>query len=480
MTISFFSKKMISFCKRFIEQTLTLLKHLNESQSEIYPLILAGAVFVLMLIYTFQRSYNPFVHDSLFYWTLADSFSNDGFSFTNFSDGLRGYLFPFLLFLVKTQANLVNVDAKLWFYGYSALFFTLLSIYIIPWAFSHIFRWKIFLFGRLLIPLFVFFFWRGHFLYPLSDFPAFAALLIAVTLLAKSLRYKNVSYLSIFIGFFLGAALNIRPVYQVSLIIILPFLMINIYKLGLAKGLKWFLFILFGFSLVLVPQLKINQLHFKVNSPLVLARVVGDENLYEKQLFWGLKTQKYEINIGTNYPSIIVVYNDPIIQKLQKTNLLREKTLDRYIKIIRRYPLDMSVSYFRHMFNGVDIFYPTPYVKNVYVDHMFLSVINYTIWFLLVYYFFRMDLTKLDYIKILGVTSFLLPVILAIPTAVEVRFFLPAYLMAYGVIAFDFDFVGSLKSLFRTPWNLLRLLIVYAFWMLICFIMSMATIENLV
>jgi len=419
------------------------------------------------------------VHDSLFYWQFADSFSNDGFSFTNFSDGLRGYLFPFLLFLVKTQANLVNVDAKLMFYGYSSLFFTLLSIYIIPWAFRHIFGWKTFLFGRLLVSIFLFYFWRGHFLYPLSDFPAFTALLIGVALLAKSLRDKNVSYHSVFIGLFVGAALNIRPVYLVSLIVILPFLLIHVYKLGISKGSKCFFLVLFGFSLVLLPQFIVNQTHFKVNSPLVLARVVGDENLYEKQLFWGLKTQKYEANIGDNYHSIIVVYNDPVILKLQKTNLLREKDFDRYFKIIKRFPLDMSLSYFRHMFNGLDIFYSTPYVKNVYADHTFFSVINYTIWFLLAYDFIQMDLTKLNQIKILGITSFLSPVILAIPTAVEVRFFLAAYLLAYGAVAFDFDFVGSFKSLFRTPWNFLRLLIIYAFWMLICFIMSTATIENL-
>jgi hypothetical protein len=212
----------------------------------------------------------------------------------------------------------------------------------------------------------------------------------------------------------------------------------------------------------------------------VLARFTGDENLYEKQLFWGLKTQKYEVNIGDNYHSIIAVYDDPIAIKLQKTNLLREKTFARYFKIVKRFPLDISLSYFRHMFNGLDIFFSTPYVKNIFASHMFFSVVNYTVWFLVAFHFFRMDLSKLDFIKTLGFAIFLAPVILAIPIVVEVRFFLPAYLMAYGVVAFDIDYVEALKSLFNTPWNLLRLLIIYAFWLLFCFTMSAATIENLV
>lgn len=473
-------EKWIPLYKRSFEQPVVFLRRINESQAKIYTLLLAGLIFILMLVYTIQHSHFPFLHDSLYYWQFADSFSNNGFSFTNFSNGLRGYFFPFLLFLIKAQAQLLGMDAKLLFYGYSALFFSVLSFYIIPWAFGAIFRWRTFLFGRLLIAFLIFFFWRGHFLYPLSDFPAFAFILIGVALLTQSLRSQDVSYLSIFIGFFIGAALNIRPVYLVSIFVILPFLLIHVYKLGLSKGAKWLSLILLGFSLILLPQFKINQTHFKVNSPWVLARVVDDENLYEKQLFWGLKTQKYEANMGDNYPSIVVIYNDPIAPKLQKAGLLRNKTFDGYIKIMQRYPLDMAVSLFRHMFNGLDIFFSTPYVRNIFADHTFFSAINYSVWFLVAIYFFQMDMSKLDHVKIVAVTGLLAPVVLAIPTAVEVRFFLPAYLLAYGVVAFDFDFVGSIKSLFRTPWNLLRLLVVSAFWIFLCFTLSNATIENLV
>ena len=473
-------KRLTPLYERSYEQTLGFLKHLNESQSKTYTLLLSGLIFIFMLLYTVQRSHFPFLHDSLYYWQFADSFSNNGFSFTNFSNGLRGYFFPYLLFLIKAQAQFLGINAKLLFYGYSALFFSVLSIYIIPWAFGAIFRWRPFLFGRLLIAFFIFFFWRGHFLYPLSDFPAFAFILSGVALLAQSLRSQDISYLSIFIGLFIGAALNIRPVYLVSTLVILPFLLVHIYKLGIFKGAKWLFLILLGFCLILLPQFLINQTHFKVNSPWVLARVVDDENLYEKQLFWGLKTQKYEANMGDNYPSIVVIYNDPIAPKLQKSGLLREKTYERYIKIIQRYPLDMAVSFFRHMFNGLDIFFSTPYVRNIFADHTFFSMINYSVWFLVAIYFFQMDLSRVDYIKIGAVLSLLSPVILAIPTAVEVRFFLPAYLMAYGVVAFAFDFVGLLKSLFRTPWNIVRLLIVSALWIFLCFTLSNTTIENLV
>ena len=114
-------KRLTPLYERSYEQTLGFLKHLNESQSKTYTLLLSGLIFIFMLLYTVQRSHFPFLHDSLYYWQFADSFSNNGFSFTNFSNGLRGYFFPFLLFLIKAQAQLLGINAKLLFYGYSAL-----------------------------------------------------------------------------------------------------------------------------------------------------------------------------------------------------------------------------------------------------------------------------------------------------------------------------------------------------------------------
>lgn len=106
--------------------------------------ILASAgMFTLMMIYTRQRVSFPFHYDSLYYWELGSSFyANDQFSFVNFSDGLRGYFFPFLLSLIQHQEVLTGVDLKVLFAILSALFFTVFSMHLVPWFFSEGFGWR--------------------------------------------------------------------------------------------------------------------------------------------------------------------------------------------------------------------------------------------------------------------------------------------------------------------------------------------------
>ena len=98
INISSFTRNVILFFRRILKRILFYMDHLNEFQSKKYATLLAGVIFTLMLIYTLRHANTPFVHDSLYYWQFADSFFTDSFSFTNFSDGLRGYFFPFLLY----------------------------------------------------------------------------------------------------------------------------------------------------------------------------------------------------------------------------------------------------------------------------------------------------------------------------------------------------------------------------------------------
>lgn len=461
--------KLVRYVYRFLTE-----------DSYIATLIVAGLTFLLILSYSVPRVEYPFYHDSFYYWQLANAFEGSNFSFVNYSNELRGYLFPFLLFILKKQADLINIDAKLLFHVYSALFFSALTIYIIPWFFSSIFHKKALLWRRLLIALLLFIFWRGHFLYPLSDFPALALLLIGFTLISISTKKEKVPLWTIGIGLFLGAALNIRPVYQISILVIVPLFLIHSYKTGLARAASWVSLVLLGFGIIVLPQFLVNRAHFNANSPWVLARVAEDENLYVKQLFWGLGTQKIETHIGDHEAPVLVAYNDPFKFNLQKTNLLREKTFNRYIEIMRRFPVEMAVSYFRHLFNGLDIFFPTPYVKNVFASHTLLSFFNYLVWFLVILHLLKTDLSQLDSISALGVVGLLAPVVLAIPTAVEVRFFLPASILAYGVVAFGIEYPALVKTSLKNKWEVFRFVVICMFWIILCFTLSKATIENIV
>lgn len=440
-------------------------------------------VFAAVLIYNVQRIHYPFEYDSLIYWQLADSFRADGdFSILNFAVQLRGYLFPLLLYIIKWQADIIGVDARLGFAFYSALFFTIFTMVIVPWSFREILRWNPGVLRKLILAVLVFYFWRGHFIYPLTDFPAFAAFLIGVALLARTLVNRAGLYWAIPIGFFIGVTINFRPAYLVSIPLIVLLATLAWYKKNMKDLAGWFFLFLAGCGLVLLPQHIINRTHFASSSPLVLAKFDGETNLYVDQLFMGLKYQKVFANVGDNYPPGLVSFRDPFYDKLPRDLklLTRERRLQDYLGIARHYPLDLMVSYLRHLFNGIDIFHPTPYVYDVFASHAFFSLVNYLIWFLFLYHVFRSDFTGMGHIKLVCVFILLSPVVLAIPTEVEVRFFLPLFILAYGVVSYRIDYQQLIVSAFRDRYYFLRMLFLGILWVLNCYSMSFGTIEKLV
>lgn len=434
---------------------------------------------ILMTIYTTQRAQLEFHHDSLYYWELGRSFiAGHTFSFTNFSDGLRGYLFPFLLFVVQWQASLLGIDPKLLFSVYSALLFTVISIHLVHRFIEWVFGWKANIAARLTLVLLLFYFWRGHFLYPLTDFPSLAALLAAIIFLVKGAAGGRWQWF-ILAGIFAGAAMNIRPIYQVSVIAILVFIPFLLRGQGMKSITLSAAAFISGCVLILAPQVMINKVRHDTISPLVLAHYVGEDSIYEVQLFWGLKTQKYETNVGDNYPWAGVVYAEPLVLDLPR-EASRERTLSNYLRIVSRNPLEMSMMYFRHAFNGLDIFYPTPYVRNIFAGHSFLSLFNYIIWFVFFRYLLGLRPIEVTSISWMGAAALILPVAAAVPTVIEVRFFLPVYLLAYAVICRVFSVNGILAGLRENPWSLMREFLLCAIWIILCFSLSAATVGQLV
>lgn len=231
-------QKVIYYYNRTLE-TLRCYYNFLMKRQRFSNLFLATSASIIMMIYSLQRVYLPFVYDAGHYWRYADQFlANGTFSLTNYSTNLRGYLFPFLLFLLKILASLLEIDPRILFSLCSALFFAALSVYLLPWAFHLIFDWEISFWGRSLMVFLVFFFWRGHFLYPLSDFLALSALLIAIAISAHLLRQNRVSWYAIWIGCFVGAVINIRPVYQASLFAFLLFGLLFVNKLGIIRTVQ--------------------------------------------------------------------------------------------------------------------------------------------------------------------------------------------------------------------------------------------------
>jgi hypothetical protein len=460
------------------KRILSAFKNLDNKPGAVSWLAFA-VIFVSMLAYLVQRVDQPYYYDASNYWQLGSSFTASGnFSLLNFAFQLRGYFFPLFLFLLKWKASLLGVDAKLLFAIYSAGLFALLTAHIIPCSLRVIFQWRTGLAGRLVFALLLFYFWRGHFLYPLTDFPALAILLLGLTSLVHTVRNQASPFWALLIGLLFGAVINIRPIYQASLLVVLVLALIGWSRSGWKHLIVRGVLSLVGVALVLLPQFWINRVNFNANTPLVLAKYYGDANLYVAQIFQGMKYQKYETNVGGEYPTVEMRYSDPIFEKIPK-DLRTEWSLQNYMTILRRYPLDVMVSYFKHAFNGLDVLYSTPYLQNVFADRTLFSLINYLIWFLCLYYFAQSGFHGTDYVQFLGAAVLLAPVALAIPTVIEVRFFLPLTILAYGTVCYKINYREFLASLRRDPWHLWRFVILCGLWILTCLTLSAGTVQSL-
>lgn len=457
---------------------LSMIKRFLNPQLFVSVLALA-LIFAAMLIYLVQRLDYPYYYDAANYWQLGSSFTSSGeFSLSNFVFQLRGYFFPLFLFLLKWKAAFLGMDAEILFAVYSAMLFALLAGVVIPWFFRETFQWRTGLVGRFVFAFLLFYFWRGHFLYPLTDFPALAFLFLGLALLVRTIRGETSPFCVLLVGLIFGALINIRPIYQVSLLVVFILAFVGWLRHGWKQLiLRGILFIL-GIVLVLLPQFWINRVNFNSNTPFVIAKYYGGSNLYVSQVFLGMKYQKYETNVGDAYPDVEMRYDDPLFQKLPKA-VWTDWTLPNYLNILGTHPLDMLVSYFRHTFNGLDVLYSTPYIVDAFSNRALFSLINYLVWFLCLYYFAQKGLAGANHVQIFGALSLLAPVGLAIPTAMEVRFFLPLYIIAYGTICYKIDYREFLASLMRDKWHLWRFVILGALWILACFTLSAGTMENL-
>jgi hypothetical protein len=192
--------------------------------------------------------------------------------------------------------------------------------------------------------------------------------------------------------------------------------------------------------LVLWPQLYINTYHTGIRSPWVLTTNPGEPNLFLKQLSWGLSMQKYETSIAADYPKAQMVFEDNRGKALFASTGLAEFTdFGQYMHMCMGRPWRATGVFLRHLFNGLDVQYPTPYVRDVFVPTWPLAWLNYTlIWGgLLVLLAHRWQRPVAGWLRPgLVLTALLLPCLAVLPTAIECRFMLPLHLLLSAAVAF--------------------------------------------
>lgn len=392
-------------------------------------------VLALYAAYLPFSGYVPsqFRFDAAEYWELSLKFTQRGhFSLLAFNEPLRGYLGPLLVLPARLLCHFTGwsilAGARILGAGWAALLFGL----AIPALWAQLLSRPLPVLRWLALLGLTFIFWRDYFNFTLSDIPALTLLVLGLVALGRpGWAWAGAA------GLLLAAAINIRPIYVASV----PGALWVLVGAGLPAGrlLRRAASLAVGVALVLLPQWLINRQHFQQNTPLVLAQLVGGRPLYLRQLAWGTRFQRYETSLIPGLPRSLV-YADPAGQRALAAEPGGDfASYGQFSRFALRQPVAVGGRYLRHLFNGLDILFPTPYPTRLHPPgQMALRFLNYGLlglgtW-LVAAALGRSRRSGLGGLlrprsKTAVLLALLLPCGLALPTLIESRFLLPLHLL---------------------------------------------------
>lgn len=432
---------------------------------QLKPIITYLVSFFALWFYCMVNSNMPFYHDSLGYWNYGKLFEKDNlFQLTNYDNALRGYLFPLVNYALSKVAVFFNFNEIGLFRFFSSIFYTFTIIKLIPDFFEFLLKKQISLKMRFIFLMVFFIFWRGYVLYPLTDFFSLAALISAI-LIVNNLNFNSDRWFQLVTtGMLIFTSFNLRPSY---VIIIVPFIIyllyqfLNIHKFKISfKNSFYFIrnMILIGIGICLlsVPQVLINKVNFQINSIFVpMEKFFNGQNLMLSKLKLGMTIQKYETYVGSEYDSSVALLNDTLgLDIINKNGIKEFNSYAEYITLVFQNMFSFSKIYLKHLFNGFDIRYSTPYIVKFHsiIESHIIQFINFTILFLCLY-LIRNHLNKIfsrsNIEKYLAIIILLLPCLVSLPTEPEVRFYIPLVLMtSSSLFLVDFEKLFYKKNIF--------------------------------
>ena len=411
--------------------------------------------FVAYITYLLTSADRTFWNDAGAYWSSVNSYSLNEYALS-----YRGYSFPYLCFLIRRFGAWSHSDPLIVFWTASSIGMATLGAIIVPSLVEATVPackpgfWQIAAFNLL-----VFLFFRGYSSYPLTDMPAVGALLTAIWL-------SKYSVFGLMPGIMLGLAVNFRPVYFIAAFPV-SFLVFRRVRLlwrnesrkgAVAHCLRF----LIGLSVILGPQVYVNKHNFGRIALMPPTEITYAGGLYLYQLQIGIGMQKVEGNVGDKYPDPLVNFMDPTAKVLGASN-----KVDTYVQVLKLYakhPIEFVTIYTRHVFNGLDVKFPTVYLKNPYVKNWCLSLLNYSVIFVFLSVgrnVFRLQVERTKLIAVLAAP--ILVTMAAIPTRIEVRYFIPFHFLMYAVVT-----MGGSAGSCRWKWTMSRAVMFVAFLAVCC------------
>jgi hypothetical protein len=396
---------------------------------------LDAAVVALIAIayacYMWVSEYQNLYYDAENYWQLGHRFYQNGrFSLLAYDDALRGYAYPLVNFACLALRKALDWRAVTVVKLLNAALAGVLFGVVGPRLWQAATRAAVPppVGRRLLWAGLAFVFWGDYFNFSLSDFPALLALGTALWLVQCGRPGAALGA-----GMALALALNVRPIYLASAPAVGILLLLEVPRKYWLRRVALFGV---GAALVLAPQWLINRRHFGVSSPLVLSesKELRINNLYLQKLKWGLLHEKYESSVGHGLPTGQLLFLDAEgTAVLQAEGITEFQSLGQYLGVVVRHPGPVGRAYARHLFAGLDISHPTPYLHR-WEPSALRRGLNYTLWFwagLVV-----LGSRRPGWRPVLVLVALLLPCLAVLPMSMEVRFLLPLHLLLLALVAF--------------------------------------------
>jgi|HubBroStandDraft_2_1064218.scaffolds.fasta_scaffold56089_2 hypothetical protein len=397
--------------------------------------VIAGAAVAAVAL---AQGAKPFYFDSGQYWSLGETFVREGrFSLLNYTSPIRGYALPLLYhglqLLGSELAWSSSVMAKL----LNAVLFVLIGAVLAPrlaqiaWPSQH---WgvtrRVALVGLLLV------YWSGFLNFPLSDFPALAVVLLALVAVARSYAPGWM----LLAGVAGGLAVDVRAA---DVLVIPTLLVLTIWGWWEQRGapehasgarhVLCALLLVGGFLAASAPQSLTAHRYFGTWSFIPGATV----SLASQYLTPGLAYQRSSGYVGEDEPGTQMYYGDRAGQRL-----LREqpgdqiKSTGQYLGLILSHPITMSALLARHVINGLDQRYSTPYIEHLKSwSQLWMRLAGFLLVFLaLVRVLWPAARRSLGPARWRYPVALLLSCATAIPDAMETRYELPIYLLSYMLV----------------------------------------------
>ena len=385
--------------------------------------------FAAMFLYALDNQQLAFRGDAYETWEVAKSLVDPASTFRSYVE-YRGFVVFVLNAMIYRLSVLFGIDGVLTFRFFASLVFAGLSAVSLPVVLGRLAGVPPTFARRAFCVAVAFLFFRGHFLYPSNDWVAWFFLLLSLNTATGSAPPKVGRAAAI--GLWMGAAVLSRSNYIVSVPFVV-WLVLRSVGFGHRKRAA-----VCGVALVLVlgAMFALNA-GYSAHREQVAGKMQTDaRRVLNGQLTNGLRMQRIEWNAGDDsYPGMLVLEEGRgkaiLAADKRETGWLHWY---EYLGMVPEHAADFAVLYARHLFNGLDLAYPTVYVQDLRQRSLLFSVLNFALIFL--------SLAALSRSRPYwprqapALLAIALPALSCVPFPVEPRFFMSLAMFLHALPAF--------------------------------------------